>query len=107
MATNFIQDGEVMDYIATTAVSSGDVVTINQRIGIALTDIAPGKTGALQVTGVFELPKDTTVSFSQGDLAYWDASAGNIDNTDTNLLAGYVVETAATADATVKVKINA
>ena len=107
MATNYIQPGEVMDYAAASAVSSGDVVQIGQRFGVALVDIAAGATGAVQVTGVFELPKDTTVSFSQGDLAYWDSAAGNVDDTNTNPLIGYVFEDAAAADATVMVKLNA
>ncbi|HEB94329.1 MAG TPA: DUF2190 family protein [Gammaproteobacteria bacterium] len=106
MATNYIQPGEVMDYTASADISSGDVVVVGARVGVALNDIANGETGPVQVSGVFELPKDTAVALSQGALAYWDATAGNIDDTNTNPYAGYVFEDAAAADATVKIKLN-
>lgn len=54
MAKKFIQPGEVIDYTAGSALSSGAVVLIGNRIGVLLTDLASGEVGAAQVTGVWE-----------------------------------------------------
>jgi len=107
MAKNYIQPGEVMDYAASSAIASGDVVVVGQRVGVALNDIASGDVGPVQVAGVFEVTKDGAVALAAGALVYWDAAAGNADDTDTNPLMGYAFAAAATADATVLVKLNA
>jgi predicted RecA/RadA family phage recombinase len=106
---NKVQNGEVINYIPSgSAVSAGDVVKIGNLFGVAATDIAVGALGAVEVEGVFDLPK-AAVAFSQGDIVYWDESAGamtNTDDTGTNLRAGLAWKAAASGDATVRMKLN-
>lgn len=80
---NKIQDGHVMEYQnAGSAISSGDVVIIGDRCGVALTDIAAttGK-GSVELTGVYQFDKDGDEAFDQGDFLYWDASDSTITKT--------------------------
>ena len=109
MAKNFVCDGKVMDYTngGETAFASGAVVVIGDTVGIAVTAIAAGKTGAVEIEGVFTLPKAANTALVQGEHAFW--------NTDTKLVVaaagtdivplGRVYNKPGNA-ATVQVKIN-
>lgn len=113
---NKIKDGKTINYTASADIESGDLVVVGVRVGVAVTDIANGESGVLEMEGVFELPK-ATGAISQGALVYWDADGtpvggasgdGCLTTTSSaNTLAGYVVEAAGETAATVKVKINA
>jgi predicted RecA/RadA family phage recombinase len=108
MTTNFIQPGEVIDHTPGSAVSSGDVVVMGVRVGIALADIEAGAVGAVQVSGVFELPKLSTDVIAQGALVYWDTTPGEITVVvGSNVVAGYAVAAAGNGVTTCKVKLNA
>lgn len=83
MATNFIQEGEVIDWVNNTgsAVTSGSPVILGkQQMAIALTDIASGATGAVATEGVFKLAKNTSQAITQGQRLYWDAVALTVVN---------------------------
>ncbi len=74
MANNKIQEGDVLDHLATADISSGDVVEMDSLVGIAASDILDTKVGAVIVEGVFELPKNAAQAFAQGEILYWDGS---------------------------------
>ncbi len=107
---NYVQDGNVIDYIAGSAISSGDIVVIGPMIGMAVDDIANGATGPVIIEGVVDMPKNTATAMAVGTTPYWDISAtelaagtaatGDVDN------ALVVVEAALAADTTVKVKLT-
>jgi predicted RecA/RadA family phage recombinase len=97
MTTKAIQAGNVIDYTATAAITSGDVVKIGQILGVALTDIANGATGAVQITGVFEVPKVTAAVFAQGESLTWDVSAGKFDDNAATPASGDITGAAAVA----------
>lgn len=105
MTAKYWQKGEVLDYTASAAVKSGEVVSLTTRIGVAGEDIAAGETGHLHVVGVFEMDK-ATGAVDMGAALYYDASAGNITTTASgNVPAGYAAAPAASADTTVLVKL--
>lgn len=108
MSAKYWQRGETIDYTATEAVSNGDVVDLATRIGVAGDDIAAGKTGAVHVVGVFEMPK-ATGAVTVGQALYWDAAAKNITtaagSSPANTPAGWAVAAAGSSDATVLVKL--
>lgn len=112
MATNYLQAGDVIDYTAGADISSGDVVAIGNLIGVAITDIANGESGAVRVDGVFELPKVSAAVIGAGETVNWDASASAFDDNAATPAAGdltggcVAVEAAGNGDTTVKVKIN-
>lgn len=109
MIAKYIQKGDFIDYTPVAAVSAGDVVALgNNRFGIAPIDIAAGELGALQVVGVFELPKAAGV-IAIGALVFWTGGTTNSVGTTpvSNGYIGRAYAAAADADTTVLVQINA
>ena len=107
---SFWQRGETLDYKNSGAavIEANTIIEFGTRVGIAGMDIAPGETGSLHVSGVFEFPKAASIDVTAGAEVYLDASSGNITTTSTsNTKAGFAVEEAGAADTTVLVKINA
>lgn len=107
MTKRFVQPGNVLDHTPATAVNSGNVLVIGDRVGVALADIAANATGSVQVTGVFSLPKKAADTVAQGVKVYWDATNQQITTTASgNTLAGYAAQAAAATVTVVDVKIN-
>lgn len=109
MAKNYKEAGERITWTnGGSAVAAGDLVVIGVRIGVALVDVAAGASGAVAMTGVFEVPKEAALAVTQGDLLYCDATSGELDKTATaQTLAGYAFADAAGAASVVLVKLNA
>ena len=108
MAKNYIQEGDVLTYIATAAVVSGAVVVIGERIAVVLADIAAGESGSIAPAGVFSVPKLGTDAVGQGDLLYWDAANTRLTTTAAgNTPAGFASAPAAAGAGFVNIKINA
>jgi len=107
----FIQDGQAIDYTPGSDVAVGQVVVQSDLVGIAKHEIKADTLGALAVEGIFDVAKEAGggVTFSTGDLAYWDDTndvAVTTDGAGANKLLGKVVRAAADADATVRVKLT-
>lgn len=111
-----IQDGEVVDYIATGTVANGDIIPLTDRIGIALGDAVPGDTISLQLDGVFEITAATADAIAFGDVLYFDdtnrvvtiKSDSNGDGTGTAFVKAGIATSAKVANVagTVYVKID-
>ena len=103
----FWQRGEALDYIntGTAVIEANTVITFGGHIGIAGTDILPGETGSLHVTGVFEMPKTAEGAVGMGADVYFDGD-GITDTKGTGtVLAGYAAQAAAPGDAVILVKL--
>jgi predicted RecA/RadA family phage recombinase len=114
MATNYHQDGTTVHYTNGTGsdIASGAPVVIGALLGVAVTDIADGHSGAVITEGVVELPKATGSAIAQGAAVDFDLSAGAIDGSITpaagDLLGcGVAWAAAEAADEVVMVKLNA
>jgi predicted RecA/RadA family phage recombinase len=108
MTSKFVQPGEVIDYTAGANITSGQVVLMGVRIGVALAAIANGSTGSVQVTGVFTIAKLATDVVAQGAALYWDNTNSRLTTTASgNTLAGYATAAAGSGVSTVNIKINA
>lgn len=115
MATNYVQEGRLIDYTPSAAVKSGQVVVIGSVVGVAVADIAASAAGAVCIEGVFEIPK-ATGAITAGAVVYWDADGDPIGGTadsgaatatsTDNTKMGYAIAAAASGDATVKVKLE-
>ena len=95
-------EGDVMDYANTgAAISSGDVVALGNRIGIAVTDIAATTgLGAVALTGAHTLAKTVGEVYNQGDSVYWNSTTSKLTEVDTGLYAGTIIVAAAAAGTT-------
>ncbi len=113
MAKNYVCDGKVMDYqnAGASMIASGAVVPMAAMIGIAETNIAPGKVGAVSIVGVFSLPKKTGsgAALTAGGGAWWDGTNKQIVGAaaDGLIPAGKVFADAGDSAASVRIKINA
>lgn len=108
MATNYVSDGEIMDYTAAATLAVGVGVLIGARLGVTLVAIANGATGSVAMEGVWTLPKLSTDVVAQGALLYWDNTNSRLTVTATgNTLAGYAMLAAGSGVTTVRIKINA
>lgn len=118
------QRGESIDYTNSgdTTLAANTVVLYGSRLGIVAADIPAGKTGALLVEGVYELPKeyaDSGKALTAGQEVQWDNSNSYIKaavaqvvaegavTTEASAVHGFVVAAAASAAQKVLVKINA
>lgn len=113
MATNYVYAGETLDYTNSgSAIASGDVVVIGNIMGIALTDIANGATGAIAIEKVWTAPKVPAAVIAQGETVIWDVSEGAFDDNLATPATGDVsgccvaTEAAGSGAATVKVRLN-
>lgn len=88
---NFVQNGNSLDLVASAAYTSGELVIEGNLVGVAVTDIASGETGAVSVNGVYEFEKEASASLAQGDIAYYDATTKKLDATTSNPAVGFVV----------------
>jgi len=114
---NEIQEGKRITWTNGTgsAVVAGDPVVIGSQVGVACVDIANGASGAVQMEGVFELPKVAGGSghaIAQGESVLFDVSAGKFDLKTAVAAAGDISgcciawAAALTAATTVEVKLN-
>lgn len=100
------------DYTPGSAVVMGEVIALQNRIGICDTPggIASGALGTLELCGVYRLIKDGTSGpvFTKDDEVYWD-TANNLAVAAPGasiVFAGIADEAAGTNEDNVKVDIN-
>lgn len=103
----FWQRGETLDYTntGTAVIEANTVITFGGRTGVAGTDILPGETGSLHVTGVFEMPKTAEGAVSMGADVYFDGDGITDTKGDGTVLAGYAAQAAAAGDTVILVKL--
>lgn len=113
MATNYVYAGETLDYTNSgSAIASGDIVVIGNIMGVALTDIANGETGAVAIEKVWTAPKVSAAVIAQGEKVMWDVSASAFDDSLASPATGDVTgcciatKAAGNGDTTVEVKLN-
>jgi predicted RecA/RadA family phage recombinase len=85
MAQNYIQPGTTVPYVvpSATTIAAGDVVVMNDVLGVALTAGTTGDEITVQIEGVFTLDKTTGTAHNQGDVLYWNASTKKTTKTPT------------------------
>lgn len=84
MATNKIYaHGNVIDHTNSTGstITAGSIVVIGSLLGVAIADIEDGETGAVDLDGVYVLPKASAAVFAKGDEVIYDVSAGVLIST--------------------------
>ena len=112
MSTNYVQEGNAINYTAGADISSGDVVVIGQQIGIAAVDIANGAIGSVSLGGVFTVAKVSAAVIAQGESVIWDSSASEFDDNAATPAAGDVsgccvaMEAAGNGVTIINVKLN-
>jgi predicted RecA/RadA family phage recombinase len=97
LSTNYVQEGDVIQYTAGGTITAGSVVVMGNKLGVALVDMVSGQTGSVAMRGVYTLPKVTGAVIAQGDSLTWDVSAGNFDDNAATPASGDITGAAAYA----------
>jgi predicted RecA/RadA family phage recombinase len=112
MATNFINDGELIGFVAPSGgVVSGAIAVIGVNMfGVVQANAASGSNAVIKCGGthVLRALNGVSTSAAQGANAHWDATNANVTISATSNLKIGVFETAkANADTTARVRLNA
>ena len=81
----FVQEGSAVDYTPSADVAAGDVIVLNDLVGVTKRKIPANTQGALHVAGVFDFPKATgaTTAIAAGKTVYWNATPTNSPHSTT------------------------
>ena len=106
MKARFIYDGKAIDYTPAENVAAGDVVIIDNLVGVAHLDIPANTLGALHLQGIYDVEK-AAGSIAAGAKVFWIVADKKATATEgANKFLGIAVTAAAANDATVRVKIG-
>lgn len=103
---NYVAKGETVTVVAPADKASGEGVLVGSLFGVAVRDALMGEGVPVVTTGIVDLPKEAALAIDQGDLVYWDDTAGECDKTDTNTLIGVCTVDAADSADEVRVRLN-
>ena len=106
---NYIQKGNVIDYTVPSGVTitAGQIVNIGQMSGVAANDGVEDDVIAVNLEGVFEVEKTTSLAITAGDELFVNATTKKATKTNTDKVLGIAWANAATNDTTVLVKLIA
>ena len=105
---NYIQDGQIIDFIAPSNTVAGTAYLINDIVVVAMLTVPAGQRCPMLCSGVVELPKNPSDTFQQGDLLYWDNTNKRLTRTQSgNKRCGFSAEPAASGDVNCRVYIYA
>jgi len=100
-------DGEVIVITAGATIASGEVVKVGDLIGVAVVGGASGDSVALNLEGVYEVPKKSADAIAQGVACYWDDSNKQITTTaSSHTFAGYAFAAAGSGVTTIQLLLK-
>jgi predicted RecA/RadA family phage recombinase len=107
MSKTFFAPGKVIDYVVVGAnVLSGDVLVLGSLVGVAAKDALIGEVVAVDIEGIFTLPKTTGTAHTLGMPLYWEDTTNKTITTDgsgANKFIGYCADPAISAATSSKV----
>jgi predicted RecA/RadA family phage recombinase len=113
MAQNYVQRGHAIDIAASPVTAPGGsgiqygADPLNGLFGVSVSDAVIGGPVTLCVTGVWTLPKVSTMAFNIGDALFWDNAAMLVTSDATgNSLIGIAVSVSANPSPDVNVRLN-
>jgi predicted RecA/RadA family phage recombinase len=88
----YVQPGHVVTLLAPYDVASGDGLLVGSIFGVASGDALSGAEVETQLTGVVDLAKVASQSWTAGARVYWDNTAKRVTNVASgNTLVGVAV----------------
>lgn len=119
MATNYVQEGNVLPYTvpSATTITANQVVKMGDTLGVALEGGTAGEVIQVAIQGVFTCPKVSAAVIKAGESLVWDVSAdggaGAFDDNaavpatgDVSGAAAVAFEDAAATTTTLKVRLT-
>ena len=80
MTVKYVQEGNVLSYIAGGTITAGDVVVVKHNIGVALKSGVSGDVIPVAIEGCFTVPKVSAAVWVVGEKLIYDVSAGQFDD---------------------------
>lgn len=108
MATNFVQDGDYLDFTAGADVAAGELVQLGSLFGVAQGAVANGGSGVLSMRGVYTLAKENSAGSATtvGAPVYFiSGEVSGDDDTASRPLCGHALAVAADGATTVLVRL--
>lgn len=108
MATNFVQNGDFLEFTAGADVAAGEMVQVGSLFGVATDAVANGAVGVLAMKGVFTLAKENSAGSATtvgGPVYFISGEVSGDDDTGNRPLCGHALEVAADGATTVKVRL--
>lgn len=116
---NYVHKGRILTVTAPANVLSNAGVLVGNIFGMASFTALSGASLEIEVTGVFDITKDTS-TFAEGDPVFWDntalactSSVGNASGANTHIGVAELVQASGTnalggssGDATVRTRLN-
>ncbi len=103
---NYIQDGKVIVVEAPEdGIVSGQIVNVGVMSGVAASSGDEGDSVAVNLEGVFEVEKTTSLVITAGDEVYVNTTTNKVTKTITDKPLGVAFASAESADTTVIVKL--
>lgn len=104
---NYVCKGDVFEFTAAGAITSGQPVLMGATVGIAAKSGVSGDVIPVNTEGVYNVAKTTGQAWAIGALLYWDAGASRFTTTASgNTLAGRAYAAAASGAATGQIKLG-
>lgn len=107
MMANYVNRGHNLDYKNETGdlIPAGDVVVIEDLVGVAAADIPDGEIGAVATHGVFKVPFDKAGAVNVGATLYWNAAGKTAGTAAGGKQMGFCALAAGATDETIAVKL--
>lgn len=108
MKATYIQPGDTLDYTNPTesTIEAGTVIVFGSKAAIAAADIPANETGAITLTGAWEIPKDNT-AITAGATVYYNAESDKATATaEENTAIGTAIAAFGAEATTVIVRLN-
>jgi predicted RecA/RadA family phage recombinase len=101
---NFYQNGRTIPLTMTADVKSGQLIRIDQFVGVVAVDAKTGESAETQLEGVFILPKAAADAITQGSAVKFDPATGTITAAGT-AVAGVATQAAVAGTSQVFVRL--
>jgi len=105
-----IKSGDIFDYTPSADVPAGSIVLQGELFGVATADIANGKPGSLDASGIYDVDKAAATTFTAGAIVYWnntDKLAVATDGSGTHKRLGLATAAAGNGPVVVRTMLNA
>lgn len=107
MASNYIQPGKTVSFVAPYQRNAGQGALIGAIFGVSLGTVANAVAGEFSFEGVWELAKVSAQAWTIGALIYWDDSAKLCTTVSTsNTRIGVATAVAANPTSVGRVRLN-
>ncbi len=97
MKARYYQKGDAIDITPMQDLAAGEIVRLNNLIGVTRLPVKAGELGTLSIDGIFEVEKPQGVIFHAGANVYWNSGSNSV-STEGVLLGIAVREAKASAE---------